>query len=81
MRDEDLLKCPLLQGLDGMHRAELLGLLKDSNVREKVENCVARLDPVEKRPSPLTTEPSRDFEEEVHCWKPDHPLWRRSAKE
>jgi hypothetical protein len=37
MKDDDLLKCPLLQGLDAMHRAELLGLLNDSNLREKLE--------------------------------------------
>ena len=41
MRDEDLLKCPLLQGLDPMNRAELMGLLNDSGVREKLERCLA----------------------------------------
>jgi hypothetical protein len=41
MKDEDLLKCPLLQGLDPMHRAQLIGLLNDSHVRESLEQCLA----------------------------------------
>ena len=41
MNDQDLLRCPLLQGLDRMHRAELIGLLNDSGVREKLEKCLA----------------------------------------
>ncbi len=41
MKDQDLLRCPLLQGLDPMHRAELMGLLNDSGVREKLEKCLA----------------------------------------
>ena len=41
MTDQDLLRCPLLQGIDPMRRAELLGLLNDSNLREKLEECLA----------------------------------------
>ena len=37
MRDEDLLKCPLLHRLDPKHRTELLDLLNDSNLREDLE--------------------------------------------
>jgi len=86
MRDEDLLQCPLLQALDGMRRAELLGLMKDSNLREKVEKCVAgqprtalvAAEPVSAGTNPR---PARDFQEDVHSWNRDVPLWRRSAKE
>ncbi|HEY7616590.1 MAG TPA: hypothetical protein VH744_07300 [Terriglobales bacterium] len=82
MRDEDLLKCPLLQGLDGMHRAELIGLLKDSAVRQNVENCVARLHCVDVKESKAQdAEPAREFESRVHSWNRDLPLWRRSPKE
>ena len=83
MKSEDLLKCPLIEGLDGMHRAELLGLMKDSNVREKVEQCLAEraeAAPVQKA-SDSVTKPSVDFQKEVHCWNPEQPIWRRSAKE
>jgi len=86
MRDEDLLKCPLLQGLDVMHRAELIGILNGCNLREKLERCLTEVEhttdaakvPVTigaKQPEPL------DFEKEVHNWNTAVPLWRRSSKE
>jgi hypothetical protein len=83
MKDEDLLKCPLIEGLDGMHRAELLGLMKDSNLRDRVEHCltVCADDPALQKPSDSTAKPSVDFQKEVHCWNPEQPIWRRSAKE
>jgi hypothetical protein len=82
MNDQDLLRCPLLQGLDPMHRAELIGLLNDSGVREKLEKCLAEhtsaAEPVavcahERQPG--------DFEKEVHSWNPQHSPWNRSPKE
>jgi len=82
MKSEDLLKCPLIEGLDGMHRAELLGLMKDSNVREKVEQCLTQhAEAVVRKPSDDVAKPSVDFQKEVHCWNPEQPIWRRSAKE
>lgn len=82
MKAEDLLKCPLIEGLDGMHRAELLGLMKDSNVREKVEQCLTeRTEAAAQKPSANAAKPSVDFQKEVHCWNPEQPIWRRSAKE
>jgi len=86
MRNEDLMKCPLLQGLDAMRRAELIGILKTSNVGERVEQCVAGLPGRTHKceePGADFQEPSKseDFEASVHNWDPDVPLWRRSAKE
>ena len=82
MKQEDLLKCPLLQGLDAMHRAELLGLINDSNLREKLESCLTQhaseTPGVEHACAPAKP---ADFEKEVHIWDPKTPLWRRSAKE
>ena len=83
MKTEDLLKCPLIEGLDAMHRAELLGLMNNSNVREKVERCLtncARTTQTE-QPSDTTANPSVDFQKEVHSWNPTQPIWRRSSKE
>ena len=55
MNDQDLLRCPLLQGLDRMHRAELIGLLNDSGVREKLEKCLAEhISAAEAAGQPLT---------------------------
>jgi len=69
MKQEDLLKCPLLQGLDAMHRAELLGLINDSGLKEKLEQCMAQH--VGQSPQPVKAD-----------WKAtETPLWRRSEKE
>jgi hypothetical protein len=80
MKDEDLLKCPLIQGLDAMHRAELLGLLNDSNLREKLEACLTQHSG---KPVPVCAEgaPERNFEKEVHSWNPQKLVFSRSPKE
>jgi hypothetical protein len=86
MKDQDLLRCPLLQGIDPMRRAELLGLLNDSNLREKLEQCLAER-PVAADSSKQTAAhcvPARqpgDFEKQVHSWNPKLPTWNRSPKE
>jgi len=82
MKEEDLLKCPLLHGLDAMHRAELLGLLNDSNVREKLETCLSQHGKTEVLPAACVSETGRgDFEKEVHSWNPKQPVFNRSPKE
>ena len=79
MKDEDLLKCPLLQGLDAMHRAELLGLLNNSNLREKLETCLTQRSGQES--AACVQENTRDFEKEVHSWNPQRLVFSRSPKE
>jgi hypothetical protein len=81
MRDEDLLKCPLLQGLDAMHRAELLGLLNDSNLREKLEHCLSQHVADESQKPACGTPEARNFEKDVHSWNPQRPIFTRSPKE
>ena len=82
MKDQDLLKCPLLQGLDAMHRAELLGLLNDSNLREKLETCLSQHREAETTPQACTEETKRgDFQKEVHSWNPQRLVFSRSPKE
>jgi hypothetical protein len=79
MKDEDLLKCPLLQGLDAMHRAELLGLLNDSNLREKLEACLTRQAEESKACAGASQE--RNFEKDVRSWNPQKLVFSRSPKE
>jgi hypothetical protein len=82
MKEEDLLKCPLLQGLDAMHRAELLGLINASNLSEKMEQCLAdhaKASP-EEVPACVGSEP-REFEKEVRNWNPQKLIFSRSPKE
>jgi len=88
MRDEDLLKCPLLAGLDAMHRAELLGLLNNSNIRTKMEQCMAEnevkdwTDPEPTNAELAKTDPKPgDFDKEVHRWNPQKLVFSRSPKE
>lgn len=76
MRDEDLLKCPLLQGLDPMHRAQLLGLLNNSCVREKVETCLTEY--LQSSAAVSINPPQPDTH--VAHWQLDVPM-RRSSKE
>jgi hypothetical protein len=78
MRDEDLLKCPLLQGLDAMHRAELLGLLNDSNLREKLETCLSQH---KGESTAVCALEERNFERDVHSWNPQKLVFSRSPKE
>jgi len=80
MTDEDLLRCPLLQGLDAMHRAELLGWLNtSSNLKSKMEECLAGR---QVSGSEQATEPGdRDFERDVHSWNPKKLVFSRSPKE
>jgi len=77
MDDKDLLKCPLLQGLDAMHRAELLGLINDSGLRQKLEACLTQH--VESK-TPCASD-ERNFEKDVHSWNPQKLVFSRSPKE
>ena len=81
MKNEDLFRCPLLRGLDAMHRAELLGLINDSNLREHLEQCLAQLTAADV-PSESAKKPeATSFDQKVHEWNPKLPIWTRSPKE
>jgi hypothetical protein len=86
MKDQDLLQCPLLRGLDPMNRAALMGLLNDSSVREKLEQCLAE----HAKAADSSQEPAAacaqvrqpgEFDKQVHSWNPQHSTWNRSPKE
>jgi len=82
MKQEDLLKCPLLQGLDALHRAELLGLINSSSLKEKIEQCLSQHGAAEPEGQKVTAgwKPA-DFPKDVQSWDTDTPVWRRSSKE
>jgi len=82
MKNEDLLKCPLLQGLDAMHRAELLGLINDSSLRERLDCCLGRLAEEKHETEPCTKEPHKaGYQDEGPHWNPGTKLWPAGAKE
>jgi len=69
-----------------MHRAELMALLNDSNVREKLEACLAE----HTKSAASAGQPGAvcdhnkqpgDFEKDAHSWNPQHSTWNRSPKE
>ncbi len=78
MDDKDLLRCPLLQGLDAMHRAELLGLINDSALRGKLEACLSQRF---SEPNAACAPEERNFEKDVHSWNPQKLVFSRSPKE
>ncbi len=81
MANDDLRKCPLCQGHSQVARNELIGLLTDRNLREKIEKYLAELLQTEPAGVGARRPESRDFEKDVHTWNPQMPIWRRSPKE
>jgi hypothetical protein len=82
MANDDSLTCPLCQGHSRVTRSELIGLLTDHNLRDKIETYLNELiqagEPVEVG----TGQPqSHDFQKDVHGWNPQLAIWRRSPKE
>ncbi len=81
MQNDDLMKCPLLQGLDDAHRAELLGLINRSNLKDKLEQCVAMHSSDAPVKAICSGSERAEFDSDVRSWKPDIALWKRSPKE
>jgi hypothetical protein len=69
-----------------MNRAELLGLLNDSVVRQRLENCIAEhansADSIQE-PAAACVSPRQpgDFEKQARSWNPKLSTWNRSPKE
>jgi len=82
MLNDDVVKCPLCNGFTHIEKPELRAALSNPQVREKVEQYIAKLlqTPVEELAAVGATE-GRDFQKDVHNWNPSVPMWRRSPKE
>ena len=79
----DLIQCPLCDGLCELQRAELIRVLSDPALFSKVETLLAELragSDLHPEPVPVGAGPS-DFETQVHSWNPANPMWKRSPKE
>jgi hypothetical protein len=67
-----------------MHRAELIGLLNQSNLREKLEKCLADQSATtgtESEAACAGEAGAREFEKEVHSWNSQNLIFSRSPKE
>ena len=85
MVNDDLVKCPLCGGFTHVGKPELVLALNDPKIRRQIENFVAEL--LGSGTSELAgvtagSKPhSQDFNQDVHKWNPNVPVWRRSPKE
>lgn len=79
----DLIQCPLCDGLSRIPRAQLIHALSDPEVFSKIGRLLAEL----RVGSDLHPEAvavaagTSDFETQVHGWNPSNPMWKRSPKE
>jgi hypothetical protein len=83
----DLLKCPLCEGHGEVRVREVLQLLRDQTLEDKINRGLSESPTKECEPN---SEPElataarseqRDFQQDVHSWNPQLPMWRRSPKE
>lgn len=81
MANDDLFKCPLCHGEGQVKRSELITLLTDNQLPEKVEKYLTELLDAHHEAVALADGTSRNFQKEVHSWNPQLPIWRRSPKE
>jgi hypothetical protein len=81
MENNDIVNCPLCEGLAKMRRSHLVALLAGNNLRDKLEMNMAEVtQPAEKDQPGRRLQPG-EFGREVHNWNPTLSLWRRSPKE
>jgi hypothetical protein len=84
MLNDDVVKCPLCGGFTHIDKPELLAALQDPKIRQQVETYVAgllRSTAGELASVAVGQSSGRDFNEDVHRWNPNMPVWRRSPKE
>jgi hypothetical protein len=82
MVNDDLVKCPLCGGFTHVDKPDLLQALEDPKIRKQVEDCMAQLLGSARRElAAVGASGARDFNQDVHKWNPNVPVWRRSPKE
>ena len=83
MVNDDVVKCPLCGGFSHIENKELLEALKNTRIREQIEQYIAELlkSPVDELTTVTATQTGHDFQKDVHSWNPCVPMWRRSPKE
>jgi hypothetical protein len=79
----DLVQCPLCDGLSKISRVQLISKLSDPFLRAKVDKLLTELHAgSDLHPEPVAvTVGSSDFQTQVHQWNPSNPMWKRSPKE
>jgi hypothetical protein len=81
MENNDFVNCPLCEGLAKVRRSDVVALLAENNLRDKLEKNMAEVTRLaEKDQAERRLQPG-EFGREVHNWNPTLSLWRRSPKE
>jgi hypothetical protein len=84
MINDDLVKCPLCRGFTHIEQPELVAMLNNASVRERIERYVAELlqSSTEDLAGTGVGMPQvRDFPTVTHNWNAGLPMWQRSPKE
>ena len=81
MENDEFVKCPLCEGHAQVRRSDLLALLTGKNLREKLEKNIAEFTLLAEGDQEMRRPKPGEFENQVHHWNPNLPLWNRSPKE
>ena len=81
MESDELVRCPLCDGLAKVWRSDLIALLTGKSLREKLQKKMAVFTPPAEADQAGRRLHPGEFEREVHNWNPTLSLWRRSLKE
>jgi len=84
MINDDLVKCPLCRGFTHIEQPELVAMLNNASVREKIERSVAQL--LQSSTEDLAGVgvgklQVRNCPRVIHNWNAGLPMWQRSPKE
>lgn len=81
--NHDPLKCPLCEGHGEIRRARLLELVEQREIQPRIEAYLENDDAAEPElvEAAIGAPARRNFQEDVHSWNPQLPMWRRSPKE
>lgn len=82
---QDVVKCPVCEGHGELRRAELIERLSNGELKCKIDSALGEFVHSEEELAAATAvacgNESRDFQQDVHSWNPQLPMWRRSPKE
>jgi hypothetical protein len=90
--NHELVKCPLCEGRGEVRLREALQLLRDQTLENQINRGLSGNGPSENPQAESETKPElelatstlpepRNFQQDVHGWNPQLPMWRRSPKE
>ena len=84
--NHELVKCPLCEGHGEVRLREVLQLLRDQTLQDKINRGLSaspgkEFEPSEPELATAARPDQRNFQRDVHDWNPQLPMWRRSPKE